>query len=362
MKVYVLADLKSDWYPKNAVETFGRYSSWEFVGSPGEADIAWIFSYGLSLEPQRRGIRGRLLSPRRWLGNGRHNGSQLVVSSFHHLYRPKECHYLGRLKRTEAASHAVHFFSAKNAQDSQDYFRLPILVLPYWIDTGRFRPLATEERLLARQAFGIPPDRRVIGSFQRDTEADLTSPKAEKGPDLFCDVVESLDPEAHFVLLAGPRRDYVERRLSQVKVPFLSLGQVPFVQMNRLYNCLDCYLVTSRVEGGPQAILEAMATRTPIYSTPVGVSNMLAGKVVLSSPSEFVAALTGGYPDVLDQHFQAVQELEPRRVVNQYEETFGAMYEAYRGHGKSFYYHLPQIRWYNVDSSNIKTRTSGANP
>ena len=36
-------------------------------------------------------------------------------------------------------------------------------------------------------------------------------------------------------------------------------------KLNELYNILDLYLVTSRIEGGPQAIMEASITRTPIY-------------------------------------------------------------------------------------------------
>ena len=42
--------------------------------------------------------------------------------------------------------------------------------------------------------------------------------------------------------------------------------------VNKLYNILDLYLVTSRIEGGPQAILECALTKTPILSTDVGVA------------------------------------------------------------------------------------------
>ena len=46
----------------------------------------------------------------------------------------------------------------------------------------------------------------------------------------------------------------------------------PIDVVNKLYNILDLYLVTSRVEGGPQAILECGANKTPIISTNVGVA------------------------------------------------------------------------------------------
>ena len=55
-----------------------------------------------------------------------------------------------------------------------------------------------------------------------------------------------------------------------------------FKEINELYNCLDLYIVSSRYEGGPQAILECGVTRTPIISTDVGIASE-----ILSSTSIF---------------------------------------------------------------------------
>ena len=46
----------------------------------------------------------------------------------------------------------------------------------------------------------------------------------------------------------------------------------PLKVVNELYNLLDLYIVSSRIEGGPQAILECAASKTPILSTKVGVA------------------------------------------------------------------------------------------
>ena len=43
--------------------------------------------------------------------------------------------------------------------------------------------------------------------------------------------------------------------------------------INDLYNIFDLYIVSSRIEGGPQAIMEAAYTKTPIVSTDVGVAS-----------------------------------------------------------------------------------------
>ena len=53
---------------------------------------------------------------------------------------------------------------------------------------------------------------------------------------------------------------------------------VDFKILNELYNCLDLYIVTSRIEGGPQAILECGITKTPIISTDVGVASEILAK------------------------------------------------------------------------------------
>ena len=49
--------------------------------------------------------------------------------------------------------------------------------------------------------------------------------------------------------------------------------------LNKLYNVLDLYIVSSRIEGGLQAILEAAVTKTPIISTDVGVASEILNKV-----------------------------------------------------------------------------------
>ena len=45
--------------------------------------------------------------------------------------------------------------------------------------------------------------------------------------------------------------------------------------LNELYNILDIYIVSSRLEGGPQAILESAITKTPIISSDVGVASQI---------------------------------------------------------------------------------------
>ena len=74
------------------------------------------------------------------------------------------------------------------------------------------------------------------------------------------------------VVLTGKRRNYVINALKENGIEYKYFEMVNVEKLNELYNVLDIYIVTSRVEGGPQAILECAITKTPIISTDVGVA------------------------------------------------------------------------------------------
>lgn len=254
---------------------------------------------------------------------------KFTIATFAHLYHPKEHLYIDKVRRINRISDVIHFYSEKNMLDNQSYFSHPLIHLPYWLSLAGFAPQTFEAKQAARFELGIPADRIVLGSFQRDTESDRVTPKLEKGPDQLCDVIEQLDPEQYFVLLAGTRRDYVEGRLEQAGIDYLNVGFVPSEKMTTLYHALDAYLVTSRVEGGPQAILEAMATKIPVYSTRVGVSNLLDPRVVFDEHLNIVEALQRPYPDVLAVHYDTISKYSPEAVITYYDEAFVRMWEGF---------------------------------
>ena len=93
-----------------------------------------------------------------------------------------------------------------------------------------------------------------IGSFQRDTEgSDLVSPKLSKGPDIFLEVIKHYKQKNKYieVVLTGKRRNYIIQKLEENNIKFSYFEMVDFKTLNELYNCLNLYVVSSRVEGGP---------------------------------------------------------------------------------------------------------------
>ena len=162
----------------------------------------------------------------------------------------------------------------------------PIFKHPFWVNQHNWFEINKQE---ARQKLNLSEGAYLIGSFQRDTEGhDLKSPKLEKGPDLFCDIVDSMNKEIADleVLLAGWRRQYVINRLQEsgVKYHYFELPELSTV--NELYNCLDLYIVSARCEGGPQSIVECALTKTPIVSTDVGIARNILAEESIYNPLE----------------------------------------------------------------------------
>jgi len=151
-----------------------------------------------------------------------------------------------------------------------------IVVVPLGVDLNLFKAVTEAQKNTIRKELGLPLDKIIIGSFQKDGfgwGAGL-EPKWVKGPDIFVDVIDKLkkDNDDIFVLLTGPARGYVKKELDRIGVPYKHFFLKNYLVIPKYYNALDLYLVTSRVEGGPKAILEAMATGIPVVSTKVGMA------------------------------------------------------------------------------------------
>ena len=117
-------------------------------------------------------------------------------------------------------------------------------------------------------------------------------PKLIKGPDQFLEIVEYLNstkPNLN-VILTGKRRDFLINELSKANIKFTYFEMLTVEQINELYNILDLYIVASRVEGGPQAILECGITKTPIISTDVGIASEILSKESIFNMQNFKKA------------------------------------------------------------------------
>jgi glycosyltransferase involved in cell wall biosynthesis len=156
-----------------------------------------------------------------------------------------------------------------------------IEVIPHGVDTVRFRPSGhRKERGEVLADMGIPADADVL-LFVGPVEP-------RKGVDLLLEAwsrLASLRPDVHLVVAGprtvdpGPRASYqqeldalADRSGARHRVHFL--GHVEDIP--RLMRAADVFVFTSRREGMPNAMLEAMASGLPVVTTAFdGLSNDL---------------------------------------------------------------------------------------
>ena len=203
-----------------------------------------------------------------------------LVSTITHI-APEKFDYDAFRHRDQFVDH-YHAMCSRSAEDLRQLTDKPIASIQFWVNADIWKELSDFDNL--REKYNLPNDKILIGSFQRDTEGhDLKTPKLVKGPDLFCDHVEHMKTIGMNVevVLSGWRRQYVMNRLDVAGIKYHYFEMCDFKTLNELYNCLDLYIVSSRKEGGPQAIPECAITRTPIISRDVGLaSELLAPEAV----------------------------------------------------------------------------------
>ena len=164
-----------------------------------------------------------------------------------------------------------------------------ITLIPIGVSSSHYLPPKTVDEILkVRSCLGIPEGYKVIGSFQKDGEGwkDGLVPKTIKGPDLLVESLQLISKEIPiFVLLSGPARGYVKKRLSDYGIPYSHHYVHDPEELIKYYQALDLYIVSSREEGGPKGLIEALSVGCPVVSTPVGVATDIKSK------SEFLSIL-----------------------------------------------------------------------
>ncbi len=216
-----------------------------------------------------------------------------------------------------------HVISKNTKKQLEKITDKKIISIPFWVDSDLWFPIEQKNKL--RDELGFDEGEYLIGSFQRDTEGfDLESPKLIKGPDIFLQIIEQLYSKNKNlkVVLAGNRRNYLIKNFESKGIPYEYFEMADLETLNKLYNILDLYLVTSRVEGGPQAILECSITKTPIVSTNVGVAPEILHPESIFSTQNFSIAKPN-----IEYAFQNAQEFIIPRGMKEYRKMFMDNYE-----------------------------------
>ena len=262
MKIYI-NNPKENWVVDRFVEEWIKYNQHLHTNKIKEADLVWIISPWTWKK-----LPMRILKKKK------------VLCTIHHIDESKfnnkeEKDFLERDKIVDV----YHCISQNTEEQVKSITRKKTVNLPFWANQNIFFDIKDQENL--RDKYKISKNDFLIGSFQRDTEGkDLVSPKLSKGPDRFIQIVKKIQKKNNniAVLLTGRRRQYIINELKEAGIKYYYFEMVSFDELNEMYNMLNLYIVSSRVEGGPQSILECGLSKTPIISTDVGIASQILSK------------------------------------------------------------------------------------
>jgi len=221
----------------------------------------------------------------------KHLGTKKVVCTIHHIDEDKFDNTAKKefLER-DLIVDQYHVISESTYKQVSKLTLKPIKIIPFWVNQNIWFESNDKDKILTK--YKLDNSKYYIGSFQRDTEgSDLLSPKLSKGPDRFIEIVKKKNKELNLcVIITGKRRNYLIKRLNEEGIDYKYFEMVSFSELNELYNILNLYIVSSRYEGGPQAILESAITKTPLISTDVGIASEILNQSSIYEMSDFQKA------------------------------------------------------------------------
>ena len=208
------------------------------------------------------------------------NNNQYVVSFFHGKYEdgPGASKHIDDFLKTSNSIYKIITGSSLiyNRLKSWGIQESKLICIPIGVDTKLFNIPSAQKREKIRKALGFKKHEIIIGSFQKDGVgwSHGNIPKYIKGPDLLVQSLEIVSKKVPIsVLLTGPARGYVKNELSKRNIKYKHIFLNSYQEIADYYNALDLYIVSSREEGGPKAIVESMASGVPLVTTNVGMAS-----------------------------------------------------------------------------------------
>ena len=299
MKVFIPKP-NEDWINDVTISEFEAKTRHDIVTDPTHADVIWMYAKWIHDHFPYEILRQRP-----------------TITTVHHIVPEKT--KSEAFQRFDGFTRIYHVPNELTAASLRSRTSRPITKLPYWINDTKFPPGMLKPIVYGRKI--------TVGSFQRDTEGnDLISPKLEKGPDIFLRVLSGLDPLSVRVILGGWRRQYVISGLKALGIEFEFHERAQDIVS--LYSMCDYYLVTSRYEGGPQALLEASQLGIRLLSTPVGIApEILHPDCVCGSDDEFrTKIMTHSIDHTVGFNLRQLMTLEIDKIVPLYDDLIDHVY------------------------------------
>ena len=242
------------------------------------------------------------------------------IAMVHHINEPQISEYPFDYINQHASACIVP--NKITADVLKRFIKKPIHILSYWLLSDRMKPKINIELLKNTLS---PNGEILMGYFQKDSNRGGATPKLCKGPDIFFNIVKELNKSHKIkVVLTGYDRKWIINQLFKENIPYVYYEKVK--DINKFYDVVDWYFVTSRIEGGPQAVMEASYRKIKILSTSVGLApDVLHPDCICKTEKEFIDKFNSGI-NRIEENYKNVQEYLPQKVIKQYDEIL----ESYR--------------------------------
>lgn len=262
-------------------------------------------------------------APAAWLA-----GVHTVVHTKHGAKAPPRNQALRRLlARGLRAFVAVSAETAERATRDEGIPAAKVVTIPNGIPTREFGK-SPEARQAVRAELGVPAEALLVGTLGRLVP--------EKNPTLLLEAMAPLlEAGAHLAFVGeGPERRNLEEKIAERALPNVHLLGARD-DTARVLAALDVFALSSRIEGLPLALVEAMATSLPVVSTDVGgirqATRETARLVAEGDARALHDALAALAADTDERErlgraacARARSEFDFERVVDRYLELYGA--------------------------------------
>ena len=278
-KIYVITENfifanNQKWICDVLTDEFINYSKINITKNIDEADVIWILQKNDNIY------------------NLKKNGKK-IITTIHHI-PPKEekrkyTEFIKYMKFLEEITDYYHVICDKVEIDIKMFTSKKVIKANFWINESMYFFIKDKNNI--KEKYNLPLDKMLIGSFQRDCDGNENSlkPKYSKGPDIFINILKDIKNDSNIhVILTGRMRKYVIANLEENKINYSYFEMVPQIILNELYNCLDLYIVSSRIEGGPRSIMECGLTKTPIISTDVGIAKLILPDINIYDVNDYM--------------------------------------------------------------------------
>ncbi len=218
-----------------------------------------------------------------------------------HVSAPVNNHFSTKWLYTKAAAHIVTTGVKLKETLVRDngYPAHMITSVPTGIDTEIFKP---GDKITARKELNLPEDKIIIGI--------LATLRSWKGHRYLVDAVAKLKRDDIHLLIVGdgPQKEALTEQIKNVGIEKITTMPGNKKNPNRWLQAMDIFTLPSYAnEGVPQGLMQAMLTKLPVVSTPVGsiteiIENGETGIIIQPEDS---SALAQALTDLLEDQEKA---------------------------------------------------------